>query len=277
MKVGALLVSLLVFSTLAFASQLQVTSPAEQTLVVQEDVLDLGVIGPGQTLEIIAERASGVIAKDSQTKGEALWDKLTVVRETLPLGWKTEDSKLYENPFRAFVTTSPTALDGGYSFQLRAMDQYEGVLEKTFNAKVLVSKDLLETSVSPSSLTTGVGLPAVFNVKLKNKSSASDVFQINASGVPGEWKETRRVFVPFHSEVEVHYEVLANEQGEFKLSIRTVSLSSDLISSKQDVTLVTQSSLVEDLKSLKRGLLLFPTAEQAVYSALGLIAQLIFG
>jgi hypothetical protein len=277
MRLNALLVALLLFSSIAFASQLKVTSPAEQTLVVGEDVLDLGVIGPGQTVEIIADRGAGEIAKDSQTKGEALWDKLMVVRETLPFGWKAEDSKLYESPFRAFVTTSPTAEDGEYSFQLRAMDQYEGVLEKTFNAKVLVSKDLLETSVSPSSVTTGVGLPAVFQIKLKNKSSASDVFQINATGVPGEWRETRRVFVPFHSEVEVPYEILANEQGEFKLSIRTVSLSSDLISSKQDVTLITQSSLVEDLKALKRGLLLFPTAEQAVYSALGLIAQLVFG
>jgi len=263
------------FSFFAFASQLTVSSPVGQVLVASEDILDLGVIGPGQTVEIIASRGSGEIAEESFTKGEAQWDRLFVVRESLPVGWSAEDAKLYESPFHAFVTVSPTAGDGEYAFQLKTIDQYEGVEEKTFNAKVRVSKDLLEQEVSPRFVKTGVGLPAVFQVKLRNKSSASDLFEINATGVPGGWRETRKVFVKFSDELTVPYEILPGEQGEFSVSIQTSSLSSPLINAKDDVALVSVSALEQDLKALNRGLLLFPTAEQIVYSVLGLVSYLL--
>ncbi len=264
------------FSLPAYASQLNVISPVQQTLILPEHVLDLGVIGPGQTVEVVTERGSGVIASESQTKGEALWDQLFVVRESLPLGWKAEDSKLFEKPFHAFVTASQTAEDREYSFQLKAIDQYEGAIEKVFNAKVRISKDLLEQSISQTRYVTGVGLPAVIQIKLKNKSSASDLFELKASGVSGGWKETRRVFVRFNDEVTIPYEILPSEQGEFAVAIEAVSLSSALVNAKNDVTLIAVSSIEQDLKALNKGLLLFPTVEQVVYSALSLVSYLVY-
>ncbi|MEM4254716.1 MAG: hypothetical protein QXR53_00105 [Candidatus Norongarragalinales archaeon] len=258
------------------ASQLNVISPVEQTLVLPEHVLDLGVIGPGQTVEVVTERGSGVIASESQTKGEALWDQLFVVRESLPVGWKAEDSKLFEKPFHAFVTASPTAEDGEYSFMLKAIDQYEGAKEKVFSAKVRISKDLLEKSVGQSRVVTGVGQPAVFQIKLRNKSSASDVFELKAYGVSESWKETRRVFVRFKDEVTVPFEILPSEQGEFNVEVSAVSLSSPLINAKSGVTLVAVSSIEQDLRALNKGLLLFPTVEQVVYSALSLVSHFVY-
>ncbi|MFH1056417.1 MAG: hypothetical protein V1717_01310 [Candidatus Micrarchaeota archaeon] len=263
-------------SPFVLASQLNVLSPVEQTIVASDEVLDLGVIGPGQTVELITSRASGELAKNVETPGEALWDQLLVVRESLPAGWSADDSKLFEKPFHAFVTASPTASDGEYSFQLKTTDQYEGAEEKVFNAKVRISKDLLEQEVSPSMETVGVGLPAVFLVRLRNRSSASDVFELSASGVPGGWKETRKVFVKFNDSVSVPYEILPGEQGKFGISLLSTSLSSSLINDKDDVTLVSVSSLEQDFKALKNGLLLFPTVDQVVYSALAVISHLLY-
>ncbi|HLD62390.1 MAG TPA: hypothetical protein VI875_00820 [Candidatus Norongarragalinales archaeon] len=267
---------LALFSIPAFASQLNIVSPVQQTLVLPEHVLDLGVIGPGQTVEVVAERGSGVIAKESQTKGEALWDQLFVVRESLPAGWKADDSKLFENPFHAFVTASPTAGDGEYAFQLKAFDQYDGAGEKVFSAKVRISKDLLEQSVDERKIVTGVGLPAVLQIKLRNKSSASDVFELKASGVSSSWAAQRRVFVRFNSEEAVEYEILPGEQGEFGIGITSTSLSSPLISASSEITIQAVSSLEQDLRALNKGLLLFPTVEQVVYSALSLVSYLVY-
>lgn len=267
---------IVVFSTGVFAAQLNVVSPVHQTLVTNEHVLDLGVIGPGQTVEVVAERGSGVISEQSETKGEALWDQLFVVRESLPSGWNADDSKLFENPFHAFITAAKDAPDGVYSFQLRAWDQYEGAGEKIFNAKVTVSRDLLEQSLNSNFYSTGVGLPAVFQIRLKNKSSASDLFEIKATGVPGGWKETRKVFVKFGDEITVPYEILPGNQGEFPISIEATSLSSQLITAKSSARLVAVSSIEQDLRSLNKGILLFPTVEQIVYSAFSLASQLIY-
>ncbi len=267
---------LALFSIPAFASQLNVVSPVQQTLVLPEHVLDLGVIGPGQTVEVVAERGSGVIAAESQTKGEALWDQLFVVRESLPAGWKAEDSKLFENPFHAFITASPAAGDGEYAFQLKAFDQYEGANEKVFSAKVRISKDLVEQAVAENRLVTGVGLPAVIQIKLRNKSSASDVFELKASGIPSSWADPRRVFVRFNSEVEIPFEVLPGEQGEFDVGITTTSLSSPLINARSGINIQAVSSLEQDLRALNKGLLLFPTVEQVVYSALSLVSYLVY-
>ena len=183
-----LLFALLVVSPFALASQLMAVSPVQQTLSTDSDVLDLGVFGPGQTIEIITSRETGEIATTSSSQGQALWDRLFVLRGTLPTGWKAEDSKLFEKSFHAFITAAPDAADGEYSFQLRAIDQYEGASERVFKVKVSISKDLLLGEASPTVYATGVGLPAVFQVRLRNRSSASDVFEISATGVPGGWK-----------------------------------------------------------------------------------------
>ncbi len=269
-------VLLLFFASAAFAVQLNIVSPVKQTLVVKEDVLDLGVVGPGQTVEVVADRGSGVISEQSQTKGEALWDQIFVERDTLPQGWSAEDSKLFEKTFHAFITAAKNAPDGEYSFKVRAIDQYEGAGEKTFSVKATVSKDVLEESVSTEFASTGVGLPAAYMVKLKNKSSASDVFEVNANGLPGSWKEPRRVFIRFNDEVTIPYEILPSDQGEFPFSIDAVSLSSPLIASKSPARIQVYSSLEQDLRSLPKGILLFPTVEQVVYSALSLVSQIVY-
>lgn len=276
-KATALLVIFLLAASLnVWASKIQVRDPVEKELYGPEpEILDLGVVGPGQKIEILASRNSGEASK-LRPPNEAVWDKLVVVGETLPLGWKGVDSLLYEDPMRAFVILDKNASDGEYVFETKALNTYEDVPPLVFKAKVRVSRNVLDASVSKTTVKSGVGQPAIYSFVLTNKGSASDVFEISAaSGLPGTWRYVKEVFVPHNSKVLTRYEVVSEEQGEFQITFKVKSLSSPAISVEQKTLLVAESSLFEDAKSSSHGILLFPSIVQVIYSLLGLIANLV--
>ncbi|VVB67854.1 Uncharacterised protein [Candidatus Norongarragalina meridionalis] len=265
-----LLFGLLVLATFASAAQIVAIEPVAGVFT-EGQVLDLGVVGPGQKMEIVAERITGENARQG---GEALWDRLVAVPESLPQGWTSEPSKFYESPMRAFVTVSRDAPDGDYVFTIKTIDEYEGVLTTAIQCKVSVSRSVLETGLLTERVSAGVEQPALYYVKLKNKSSASDVFEISVAGLPKENAVVKRVFVRHNTEIVAPYEVYSNEQGEYSLTFNVVSLSSDAIDGKPKGTLITYSSLYYDMLACSRGILLFPSVEQTLYALFGIAANL---
>lgn len=266
------LLALVVFASLASAASVKVVAPVEQ-MMQGGDSVDLGLVGPGQTFEVDASRATGVPASVAAVPNEALWDKLFV--GILPDGWLGSDSKFYEEPMRAFITVAFNTPDGNYNFKLRTLDEYEGTPSTEFNAKITVSKDVLELAVLEKKITAGVGQPAVYFIRLKNKSSASDSFDLTASGLPATWKYSKRVFVPLKSEVVVPFEVLSTDQGEFTITFDGVSMSSDEIRATDTAQLITQSSLLLDMQAASRGVLIFPGIEQTIYSLIAFVGTLL--
>ena len=258
------------FALLASASSLLVKEPVDQKMT-DFQTLDLGTVGPGQKLEVISERPGGEPSKNvAQGNSEALWDVLKV--EQTPEAWKGEASKLYESPMKAFVTLPENAPEGQQAFMLKAIDEYDGLQPLVVKATVKVSYDMLDAQVENPKLTAGVNQPAVYYIKLKNKSSASDVFEITAKGLPSQWKYSKRVFVRHNSEETVPYEVVGTEQGDYSVELSVKSLSSNLIAAKQNVQLSTRSSISLDMQAASHGVLLFPTVEQTVYSLLALLS-----
>jgi hypothetical protein len=277
MRGALILVALALLLQPAAGSRVLVVSPVSQEITsaqpLGERVVDFGLIGPGQKLEIQVQRPSGERAKNLAYEQEAVWDKLFVERESLPPAWEGVDSLFYEEPLKAFVIASRDAPDGEYEFTLRTLDELEGVEPLVFRGRVRVSRAVLEVSVEPSSARAGVGQPAVFLVRLRNKSSASDAYRISASGLPADWRYTRDAFVAHNSEAVVPYEVAASEAGAYALRLRAVSLSSDAIRGEAGTRFEARSSLWDDLRASAHGILLFPSVEQVVYSLLGLLAN----
>ncbi len=262
------------FAPSVSASNLTVIEPVSQTAGAG-DVVDLGVVGPGQKLEVAATRASGEKAKNIAFEKEAGWDRLFVIPSELPPGWSFEDSKWYEERMHVFVTVSRDAEDGIYFFKTRAFDEYEGVpaLETTF--KVTVSRDLLEAGLLEKTISVGVEQPALFYLRLKNKSSASDVFEIKVSGPPSTGVGvTRKAYLRHNSEDFIPIELFEGERGEYAVRFDVKSLSSDAINARESATLLVFTSLLHDMQAVSHGVLLFPTAEQPVYALLGLIAEI---
>jgi hypothetical protein len=261
------------FAGVVRASHLLVVDPVKLE-ATQGSEIDLGVVGPGQKLEIAVMRETGEDARGITYKSEALWDKLLVARETLPEGWAAEDAKFYEQPMHAYVTAAPDASDGEYFFKLRAIDEYEGIAPIEVNAKVRVSRELLDAVLEQKTLSVGVDQPALYYLRLRNKSSASDAVLVSVAGLPSTPSLTQKIFLRHNSETAFPIELSEKERGEYVLVFRAESLSSPLIFSEDNGVLVVFSSLWNDMLAVANGILLFPSAEQPIHAGLGLIARL---
>ena len=260
---------------IAAASHVIVTAPQPHTVNsgVAGEVY-LGTIGPGQKVEVSIERGTNELSKDAKTFGsEAIWDKLVVVPESLPTGWRGRDSLTYETPLTAHIIAAEDAPDGEYAVQLRTIDEYEGVAPLTFTAKITVSRNVLNADLSPATITTGVGQPAIYWLTLTSYSVANDVYEISAEGLPYAWAYTKTVFVPRGSFTRVPYEIIGSTQKDFPVKFVVRSLSSPLIYRELDARLITVSSLLQDAKAAALGVPLFPSSEQAVYSLIGFLAN----
>ncbi|MFH1106822.1 MAG: hypothetical protein V1787_02905 [Candidatus Micrarchaeota archaeon] len=273
MKAHALALILIAFTAAASAAgtaHIIVTDPVQVT-IGEGGIVDLGVVGPGQRIEIEISTASGY----ADFRGiEEYWDRMYVLPESLPRGWTSQDSLFYERKMKAFVIVPKDAYDGEYGFSLQAVEEYTGPQPLSFRAKVKVTRDVLKFDVLQDSVGSGVDQPAVYTLQLSNTGSASDAFEIEVTkGLPAAWTFKKRVFVPHNSVKRMQYEVIAADQGEFTVTFNALSISSDLIRGTDTAELVARSSLWEDMKAASRGVLLFPSIEQAVYSLIGLIAS----
>ncbi len=253
------------------AAHLTVSDPVRKTLENGQD-LNLGTAGPGQKIVIMAERQAGEPSKNSANPTEALWDR--IVPESLPQGWVAEPSKLYETPFQAFVTISPEASDGDYTFNIRTVDEYDGLTPITLRAKLTVSRNVLTPSLAESTQTTGVQQPAFYYLTLTNTGSASDTFDITPEGLPTKWAEPRSVYVRHGSSVTLAYPVTPAEDGRYPFTFKAESHSSRQITQSAGALLTTQTNVWNDARAASHGLALFPFISQPLYSLVAFLANL---
>jgi len=263
---------------LASASHVIITAPQQYTAVSgAASEVYLGTIGPGQKVEVSIDRGTNELSKDAKTFGsEAIWDKLAVVPESLPAGWSLRDSLTYETPLTAHIIAAKNAPDGEYVVRLQTVDEYEGVAPLVFTAKITVSKNVLNAQLSPATITTGVGQPAIYWLTLTSLSTANDAFEISAEGLPYAWAYTKTVFVSRGSSKQVPYEIIGSAQKDFPVKFVVRSLSSPLIYRELDGRLITTSSLLQDAKAAALGVPLFPNSEQAIYSLIGFLANVLW-
>ncbi len=272
MRLLPILAIFLLSVSLLSAASLTVIDPVQKTLQTGQD-LDLGVAGPGQKIVILSNRESGELSRNAANPTEALWDRVVV--ENLPDGWTSEPSKLYETPFQTFVTVSPNAPDGDYSFTVATADEYDGLAPVAATAHLKVSRDVLAASLVENRQSAGVQQPAFFYVTLSNAGSASDIFEVTPQGLPPKWVESRRVFVPHNAAVTLAYPVTAMEGGTYAFSFNVTSLSSPLIHQRVDAALDAQTSIWNDAKAASHGIALFPFIAQPLYALIGFFSHLI--
>ncbi|MEW6035674.1 MAG: hypothetical protein AB1529_03615 [Candidatus Micrarchaeota archaeon] len=235
------------------------------------DVIDIGTIGPGQTVSILIDP----IAKEGGLHGQGgQYDEALVM--DLPKGWTSEDSKLYQNPLQVTITADPDAPEGNYTARVRVIDENNGELlgNVTFEVKVRVTWDVMDFDVSPTYKTVGPGQPARFELKIRNKGSTSDVFQVSATGAK-RWEFVKPVFVPAQSTKTFYYEIVADEEETYKTTLKVVSMASDNIADEKNVTLFVQSNLMGDYRAANNGVIVFPIFEAPIYAAAGLVSSVL--
>lgn len=234
------------------------------------DIIDIGTIGPGQTVSILIDRK----VTTGGIHGEGGFYDLAVA-EDLPRGWTSKESKLYQDPLQVTITADPEAPEGLYTMRVKAIDEGDGeeLGNVSFIARVRVTWDVMDFDVSPGYKSVGPGQPARFGLTITNKGSTGDAFQVSATG-PKRWEFTKAVFVPAESSRTVYYEIVGEEEETYSADLKVVSLASDRIAEEKNVTLMIKSDLLGDYKATNNGVLIFPIFEAPLYALAGLISNL---
>ncbi len=261
----ALVALLMLAGALTWAVEpLQLLQP--NALVMPGSQVDYGTVGPGQTFQI---KIDYVVKKDGQFLGQ--WDDAAVTG--LPQGWSAKPGVVYPDMMLLEVTVDPASPDGDYTLPVRIDDA--GGRENIggqfpFSLLVHVKRDLLRMDVQPQMLQVGAGQPARFEVTLTNMGTASDRFEITSENI-SSWALSKSVYLAGGASKKIVYEVVGNDEANYKMSIDSRSASSGLISQTQPVELDVHSDLISDMKATSNGVLLFPTLEMPVYSLAGLL------
>ncbi len=234
--------------------------------------IDVGTIGPGQSFEVKLDpivRVGGINGIGGR------WDQ--AFASSLPDGWSSKPSKLYDNPLQVVITAAPDAPDGDYQAVVKMVDegnseQLGGELPATII--VHVRKDVMSMRADPQAIETSAGQPARYYVTISNLGTASDRFVVSSSGV-SSWEFSRTVYLAPNSSKTIAYEVVGEEETLYNVKITARSLSSPLISQSQPVSLMVRSNLISDYKATSNGVLLFPFLMAPMYSLAGLIALIL--
>ena len=216
--------------------------------------VDLGAIGPGQTISMKIEPK----VSEGGIYGEGGVFDYAVVEE-LPPGWKGKNSKLYERPLYVSITAAHTAEEGQYQARVKLVDEFNGerLGNFTFNVKIRVSKDVMDAEISPERITTSPGQPAVFTIIVENKGAAGDVFEIGAEG-PKRWSFKKFIYVAPKQKKVVRYEVVGEEEEVYKAKIYVKSTASEEIKRAKEVEIEVRPTLEGDIKASANGIMIYP-------------------
>lgn len=238
--------------------------------VTSNDIIDLGEMGPGQTIVVSVEP---IVSTGGKFNQGGQYDQ--AIATSLPEGWKTKPSKLYGKPLQVEVTANKDAAPGDYNFNVIISDEKhgDGLEDVNLNAKVKISWDVLDVSVDNRAISAGPGQPARYIINIKNKGTASDVFEVNSFGTKrSEFK--KYVYVPAKSSKQLSYEITEKEEGDYTHNLNVVSTASENIKKHENVTLSVKTDLIGDYKATNNGVIIFPIFENLISSLAGLISNL---
>lgn len=233
------------------------------------DRIFIGTMGPGQTMPITIHN----LVYEGGIHGiGGNYDLATV--DGAPHGWSYRNSQLYGRPLQVTITSDPSAAEGTYSIPITIRDEDDGeqLGNITFIAEIDISKDVMDMSVSPEARRVGLGQPAVFEVDIRNKGTAGDLFVVSAAGVP-KWSFTKTVYVAGGGSKKILYEVAGFEEEEYAATIIVQSANAPVVREEQPITVSAVPDVLSDYKATINGALLFPIFELPVYAIAGLISN----
>jgi hypothetical protein len=263
---AAIAVSLMSFSG---ATYLNVIGPATATLNNSQSIY-LGKIGPGESFYVLAS------ATTTNSTGFAVnigWDELEAA--SLPQGWSSQPSPLYENPMKLKVTVPQDASYGMYNLTIRAVNvqNYSRLGNITVTAYVNVTPNVYNITASPTHIQSGVGQPTNIYIRLNNTGISDDPFIINAYGLPA-WNLSDQVVVLHDTKSTYIYPIYVNEPGTYHFNLTVVSATSPSIGATFPVTVVAQASLLNDYSAVGQGVILSPIIMEPSYEFMLLLSYI---
>ncbi len=268
MRVPVLSLFIIMLVSLAFS--VTVVEPLSKE-VNDGDVIDIGQIGPGQTVFVRIDPHVSTGGKFGQGGDYDL-----AIPINLSFGWEGNQSLLYQRPvLQVTITAAKNAPEGEYYATIVMQDTNDDKLpEVKFRVKIRITWNVLQTDISPKTVSVGPGQPARYEITIMNKGTASDVFEVSSSSLK-RWQFKKYVYVAPKSEKKVVYELVENEEAAYNPVITVVSTASSIIRSEQQVSFQVSSDLKSDFKATNHGVMIMPIFESMVYSFIGFVSNFI--
>src|SRR3989338_10696093 len=244
-------------------------SPTEKE-VRNGETIDLGEIGPGQTITLYI--APEVVTGGRYGQG-GRYDFAKVI--SITPGWKHEDSKLLGYPLQVRITAAKDAKEGDYYSNITVIDENYGEMldNVTLITKVRIVYDVMDLTVSPMEQTVRPKEQANTSITIHNKGTTGDVFRIWTEGSE-RWDYNKEIYVAANSTETVVYTIQEEEEEKYIIKIKVQSLASDIINDERIVNVRFKSDLIADYKSTNNGLIIFSLFEGLIYSITGFISNL---
>lgn len=231
------------------------------TAIYNNQSFYLGKVGPGESFYVLATPNATSINGNYVNIG---WDTLQAV--TLPKGWSSQASPSYANPMKMKITVSPEAQYGTYILELRAVNfqNYSGLGNLTFFGSVNVTPDVFQVSVSPTSLSSGIGQPTNLYITINNTGISDDPFVIHAEGLPA-WNVSEEVISLHSTKNTFTYPIFGNEPGVYSFNLTVTSATSSQLTESYPLKLTVEESLFNDYNAVGNGIGLSPIIFEPAY------------
>lgn len=240
-----------------------------QKNIINNEEIDLGVIGPGQTISVSIDgrpKTGGILGKGGAYEN-------AIVSE-LPLGWNKQNSDWAGIPLQVKITADKFANEGEYKAKIEVLDEddKEKLGNITFFVKVKITHDILSTILDSDTKEVFSGQPAKFYITIMNKANTSDTFSISSSNVR-DWAFKKWIYIPAESSKVISYEIVSKEETKHYPFIFIISESSPLINKTMNTTVIINPSLSTDFKAANNGMLFFPVMNGIIYALAGFLSN----
>jgi len=235
------------------------------------EVYDLGKMGPGQAMSILIERTEttgGIYGKGGY------YDFANA--SMLPEGWKVNPSLKYDNPLQVVLISSENATEGRYTMQINVIDENNGeqLGTRTFAVAIYLNESVLGFDKVSGTNFAGEGQPLRYTMLLQNKGNAGDVFVVEANTF--RQNNSREIYLAPGSEVKMPFEFSYLSSGDYNVTFKAYSkLSPNKVKKEIVYPITIRNSLEADLKSLGNGVIIFPLFEHGSYAIAHILSSIL--
>lgn len=187
----------------------------------------------------------------------------------VPKGWKKIDSPLYADPLTVTIIPSQFA-KGTYLIPIHIYDEkgFDKLPNITVFVKLNIDRDFF-TVKAPKTVIGNIKQPLRFSVQVSTKTPT--VFVIEAHSLNNDFK--KEVFI--HGNYSQAIEFIYSVPDRYPINITVYPKYASSIKQTLTIDAIVKESILEDLKSLRYGILIYYPIQLLPNALIGLVYSLI--
>lgn len=256
---------LVCFTLIMFTAFGTTTLVSPKNIVLTDGVNFLGDVGPGQTIDLVFSRGTGITGEERAI----FWHSAESDKVLGPSTLQGDELLLQ--------VRVPTDLRGAYSFSVTMRGSEVGLIQpETYDMRVNIKENIFDFTYSQD-YTINAAETKNISVVVRSSSIADDtlIFE-DTEGIPSGWLTRGTVEVPALSEKIVLLGVTPLEEGYYKAKINVGRESSSIVD-PVSFNIRAYPTLNSKLESFGEGFSIVPYILQPFYSLLSWLGSLFYG